>query len=98
MTSMRNKLFTSLTDKSIAQFDVIVKEQRLIKHGVLFGNANIDNSAIDYSLDAEGRLWIWIPGYGVRIIEPENLSCIDSIPINTKGFINGDFTRYEVWR
>ena len=89
--SVRNKLYLS-TDKSIAQFDVNSKEQRLIKHEMLFGNASIDNSAIDYSLDAEGRLWIWIPGYGIRIIEPENLFCIDSMPVNTRGFINGDFT------
>lgn len=89
--SVRNKLYLS-DGKSISQYDMSEKRQRQIKPKDLFGNVNIENSTMDYSLDADGRLWIWIPGYGVRIIEPANLSCMDSIPVNKRGLINGDFT------
>ena len=58
--------------------------------GRLFNSLN-RVQVIEYALDDQGRIWIWIPRFGIRIIDPDKLVCIDSIPNGTRGFITGNF-------
>lgn len=90
--SSRHKLYTT-NSISILQYDFATKGKRLIPAKELMGSAKTDSKEIDYGLDDEGRIWIWIPAYGVRIIEPASLTCVDSIKIETRGLIRGDFER-----
>lgn len=90
--SSRNVVYIQ-NEKSIAQYSLATKTQRPIPYQSLFGNKKINDASLDFALDYNSRIWIWIPGYGIRIIDPDKLKCVDSIQIATRGLINGDFTR-----
>ncbi|MBX2933043.1 MAG: histidine kinase [Ferruginibacter sp.] len=90
--SNRNVVYIQ-SEKTIAQYSFATKTQRPIPYQSLFGNVNINDAILDFALDYTGRIWIWIPGYGIRIIDPDKLKCVDSIQIATRGLMNGDFTR-----
>lgn len=82
-----------LTSKEgIAQFNLAKQEMRVIPHQSLFGGLKPRQPVCAPALDAEGRLWFMIQLYGIRIIDPVSLNCIDSIPYGTKGLMRGDFT------
>ena len=63
----------------------------LDNQGRLFRSAERGGQVIEYTLDDLGRIWVWIPRYGIRIIDPDKLSCVDSIPNGTRGLITGNF-------
>jgi two-component sensor histidine kinase len=78
--------------KGIAQFNLAKQEMRVIPHLSLFGGLKPWQAVCAPALDAEGRLWFMIQLYGIRIIDPVSLNCIDSIQYGTKGLMRGDFT------
>ncbi len=59
--------------------------------GRLFNTANRTRQVVEYALDGQGRIWIWNPRFGVRIIDPDKLICVDSIANGMNGFVSGNF-------
>lgn len=59
--------------------------------GRLFSSDRRSRQVIEYALDDSGRLWVWIPRFGIRIIDPDNLQCLDSIPNGTRGLLAGNY-------
>ncbi len=77
-------------------FGSVGRDMRSIKYamndqGRLFNTTKRSRQVVEYALDDQGRIWIWIPRFGVRIIDPDKLNCVDSIVNNTRGFISGSF-------
>ncbi|MGK2862924.1 MAG: triple tyrosine motif-containing protein, partial [Chitinophagaceae bacterium] len=89
--SLSNTLYLN-NNNTLVQYNLSSKKMKQLTGQILFGN-NIETSreVIDYALDAEGRIWIWIPSYGIRIIDPLNLTCSDSIPVGKKGLLSGNY-------
>lgn len=82
-----------LTGKEgMAQFDLGNKKMRIIPHVSLFGKLTSFQDVCVPTLDNNGKLWFMLPKYGIRIIDPETLQCIDSIKYGTKGLIDGGYT------
>jgi hypothetical protein len=90
--SSNNKLYLN-NNNTLVQYDLSSKKMKLLSAQILF-NTNIETSreVIDYDLDAEGRIWIWIPSYGIRILNPVSLSCADSIPVGKRGLLSGNYS------
>lgn len=85
--------FVYLTRKEgIAQFDLSKKLMKIIPHSSLVGSLLPFQGVCAPALDATGRIWLMIPKYGIRIIDPVSLLCIDSIPYGDKGLMRGDYT------
>jgi len=78
--------------KGIAQFNLSKKEMKIISRAALFGGLPSNQGACSLTLDFYGRIWFMIPKYGIRIIEPLSLSCIDSIKYGEKGLMGSDYT------
>ncbi len=76
----------------IAQYNLAKQEMKIIPNLSLFGNLLPRPLVCAPSLDAEGRLWLMIQLYGIRVIDPVSLNCIDSIQYGTKGLMRGDYT------
>ncbi len=93
--SLHQKLYLNNTN-AIIQYDIRSGAMRGIDSKIFFENIGSERTTIDHTLDSSGRLWLWIPSYGVRIIDPGTLSCIDSIPVGTKGLLSGNhnYIRY----
>ncbi|HEX5152303.1 MAG TPA: histidine kinase [Parafilimonas sp.] len=92
--SLRNKVYLN-NQKYIMQYDLTAQTKKIIPSVVLSGTATDDNEKIEYALDARGFIWAWLPRYGIRIIDPEKLACVDSIQNGTRGFLynNDGFIR-----
>jgi len=85
--------FVYLTRKEgIAQYNLLKKEMRIIPHSSLFGGLSSFQGVCAPALDAEKRIWLMIPKYGTRIIDPVTLACIDSIQYGDKGLMRGDYS------
>ena len=80
------------SDKAIAQFSLGNKQMRIIPYVSLMGTLKPHPGVCAPALDADGRLWLLIPQYGVRIIDPVSLNCIDSIQFGAKGLMQGSYT------
>jgi hypothetical protein len=78
--------------EGIAQFNLGKREMRILPYLSLFGNLVPNQGVCAPALDAEGRIWFMIPKYGIRIIDPVSLLCVDSIQFGNKGLIGGDYT------
>lgn len=88
--SIRDFLYIN-NKKKIIQFDLNTRREKHVPISVLVGNNNVRNQKIEYALDGEGGIWVWIPQYGFRIIDPDKMQCIDSIPIGEKGLQAGSY-------
>ena len=66
-------------------------EYAMDDQGRLFNTTKRSRQVVEYALDCQGRIWVWIPKFGVRIIDPDKLICVDSIANGTRGFISGNF-------
>jgi len=85
--------FVYLTRKEgIAQYNLDKKEMRVIPYTSLFGKLTGFQGVCAPALDATGRIWLMIPKYGIRSIDPVSLLCIDSIQYGDKGLMRGDYT------
>jgi hypothetical protein len=88
--SLHNRLYLN-NSNSIVQFDFSSRQMKPLTPEKIFGKIETGREVIDYALDAEGRVWVWLPSYGIRIIDPVSLSCTDSIPIGKKGLLSGNY-------
>lgn len=80
------------SNNGIAQFNLVNKRMKIIPAVSLIGSFKANAGACTPTLDAEKRLWLLIPQYGIRIIDPVSLNCIDSIQYNTKGLMQDSYT------
>ena len=78
--------------EGIAQFNLAKQEMKVIPPLSLFSKFLPHPGVCTPALDAEGRLWLMIPQYGIRIIDPVSLACIDSIQYGTRGLMQGGYT------
>lgn len=85
---VRNLLYL-LNDDGIAQYNFINRELRIISPQEIFGSNAIGQRILKVSMDSHGRLWLLKENFGIRIIDPVTLNCIDSIRNGARGFING---------
>lgn len=89
--SLRNILYLN-SNNTLLQYDLSSKTSKQLTANILFDKTTeTRRQIIDYALDQEGRIWIWIPSYGIRIINPGSLSCIDSIPAGNRVFLSGNY-------
>lgn len=78
--------------QTLAQYNLSNRQMNQIPQTSLFGNLPPGKGVYACALDAGGRLWLMIPKFGVRIIDPQSLRCIDSIEFGSKGLMRGDHT------
>ncbi len=83
---LSNDLLFGTTGGRLRSIDYAMNDQ-----GRLFNTAKRSRQVVEYALDDHGRIWIWIPRFGVRIIDPEKLICVDSISNGMRGFLSGNF-------
>lgn len=76
----------------IVQYALGSKTSRILSREALFGNLPRKEGVCTPTLDTAGRIWLMIPKYGIRIIDPGSLRCIDSVLFGTKGLFRADFT------
>jgi anti-sigma regulatory factor (Ser/Thr protein kinase) len=88
--SLHQKLYIN-NAHAIAQYDLVTRQIRPLTAKILFDRIEPGREIIDYALDAEGRIWVWIPSYGIRIIDPLKLACTDSVPVGKKGLLSGNY-------
>ncbi len=86
LSTLSNSLLFGSADGKTRSIEYAMDDQ-----GRLFNTANRSREVVEYALDGKGRIWIWIPRFGVRIIDPDKLICIDSIPNGTRGLVPGNF-------
>lgn len=85
--------FVYLTStEGIAQYNLGKKAMRIIPRSSLFGGLSNFQGVCAPALDATGRVWLMIPKFGVRVIDPVSLLCVDSIQYGDKGLMQGDYT------
>jgi anti-sigma regulatory factor (Ser/Thr protein kinase) len=89
--SVRDKVYLN-NFKYIIQHDLHSGKTIPLTDDLLFGKADRGSQAIEYAIDEEGRIWVWIPKFGIRIIDPDRLVCVDSIPAGSRGLIAGNYT------
>ncbi len=89
----RNRNLLYLTKGGgIVQYALGNKKSRMLGKAALFGNLPHSETVCTPALDAAGRIWLMIPKYGIRIIDPGSLRCVDSILFGTRGLFRADFT------
>ncbi len=89
--SVHNKLYLN-NSHTLVQYDLKTKLYKHLSSDVLFTeNIDLSRKIVDYALDYEGRIWVWIPSYGIRVINPITLLCTDSIPVGKKGLLSGNY-------
>lgn len=88
--SLHNKVYLN-NSNSLVQVDLSSRQMKPLIFEKIFGKIESGREIIEYALDAEGRIWIWLPSYGIRIVDPISLSCTDSIPIGKKGLLSGNY-------
>ena len=89
--SSRNWLYTS-NRNSIIRYDINKKEITALGEDLIFGPVKKEMAFLKFKLDDKHRIWIMIQAYGIRIIDPVTLACIDSIPFGEKGLLKNDCT------
>ncbi|MBA2500843.1 MAG: histidine kinase [Chitinophagaceae bacterium] len=89
--SFRNCIYL-VKKTGISQYNLDTKKNRIIPLQSLYGNLKGNQGISAPALDCDGNLWFMIPKFGIRIIDPVSLRCIDSIRYGEKGLIRGDYT------
>lgn len=88
--SINKKLYLN-NEQSIVQYDFVRDSIRKFEYHTILQNEGTRRISIDHAIDNEGRLWFWIPSFGLKIVEPQGLSCVDSIAVGTKGLLSGNY-------
>ena len=83
---LSNNLLFGSTSEDLRSIEYAMSDQ-----GRLFNTTKRSRQVVEYALDDAGRIWIWIPRFGVRIIDPDKLICVDSIANGTRGLVPGNF-------
>jgi sensor histidine kinase YesM len=86
--SSKNFIYLSNED-GIAQYQLAKKLMRNLSYKDIFGSSMLDQRILKYTIDAEGRIWLLKDQYGIRILDPETLKCIDSISLGNRGLMAG---------
>ena len=76
----------------IARHNLATGQTSIVYNSSLFGNLTFSTGVCSPALDGGGNIWLMIPQYGIRIINPETLYCEDSIPYGTRGLMRGYYT------
>ncbi|HRO70605.1 MAG TPA: histidine kinase, partial [Chitinophagaceae bacterium] len=89
--SLHNFVYLN-NNNTLIQFDFVSGKSRLVTAAAILGD-KIETSrrVIDYTIDTDGRLWFLIPSYGIRIVDPMQFKCVDSIPLGTNGYLPGNY-------
>lgn len=77
--------------EQLIQCRIDKKDTRIIPEAVLYGNSKPGNIVTRYATDARGRIWVLKQNYGIRIIDPLTLQCVDSIAPGTRGLMNASY-------
>ena len=91
LDNKRNYLYLSWNG-GIGQYNLGNRNFRVISPAALFGKLTGFQGVCQHSLDQQGRIWFMLPKFGIRIIDPETLTCIDSIRFGERGLFRGDYT------
>jgi hypothetical protein len=69
----------------IAQYSLRAKQVKKIAYQEFLGNIDGKQQFLKIAMDDAGRIWSMREGYGIRIIDPASLKCIDSFLIGQRG-------------
>ena len=89
--SSRNLVYLS-NDYGIAQYQPQTKLMREISYREIFGDTTPNQRLLKFATDADGKIWLLKDQFGIRILDPERLKCVDSIPFGKKGLAAGFYT------
>jgi two-component sensor histidine kinase len=89
--SLRDCIYLS-NEYGIAQYQIKAKLTRTISYKEIFGDTIAGQRILKYTIDAEGKVWLLKDQYGIRILDPKSLKCIDSIPLGKRGLMSGLYT------
>jgi two-component sensor histidine kinase len=89
--STRDYLYLSDAN-GISQYQLNHKTWRRLPYKEMFGNVKLNKRILKFSLDAKGRIWLLVDLYGIRILNPETLFCVDSIRFADRGLPPGLYT------
>ncbi len=87
----RNYCYITNTEQ-VLQCRLDTKDTRAISDDALFGTNKPGNIVSKYAIDANGRIWVLRLNYGIRIIDPVSLRCVDSIALGSRGVMNASYT------
>ena len=89
--SLHNVVYLN-NNNTLTQYNFVSGKSKVITAQAILGD-NIETSrrVIDYTIDTDGRIWFLIPSYGIRIVDPLQFKCIDSIPLGTHGYLAGNY-------
>ncbi|MEO8111426.1 MAG: histidine kinase [Ginsengibacter sp.] len=79
-------------DYGIAQYRFHSKQMRELSYKEIFGDTTPNQRLLKSTIDAEGKIWLLKSHYGLRILDPETLLCVDSIRWGTRGLLSGYYT------
>lgn len=79
-------------DYGIAQYRFPAKQMRELSYKEIFGDTMPDQRLLKFTIDAEGKIWLLKSHYGLRLLDPETLTCVDSIRWGTRGLLSGYYT------
>lgn len=85
--SMRHWIYSSKRT-GIVRYDIREKEITIIPEHAIFGSVKKQDSNAKFLTGDNGNIWILIQHYGLRLIDPESFTCIDSIAFGQKGLLN----------
>ena len=77
--------------RNIVRYHLSTKKITHLNDSVIFGKTTPRGSYLNYCLDHEGRIWISVEQYGIRILDPITLLCVDSISFGEKGLMRGEY-------
>lgn len=88
--STNKKLYLN-NEHTIVQYDFLSQSMRKFDSHTILQDGGTRRISIDHAVDNEGRLWFWIPSFGLKIVEPKQLRCVDSIAVGTNGLLSGNY-------
>lgn len=87
---LHNYIYLS-DDHDISQYRLAEKKMHKLSPEAIAGDPNTE-AILNYALDAAGRIWSLKEQYGIRIIDPVTLKCIDSFRLGERGLYPGNYT------
>lgn len=79
-------------EEAIFQYELSTKRYTKFSNHEIFGIFTPDQHVLKFTLDANGNIWLLTNQQGIRILHPETLKCINSIPYGKKGLVPGLYT------
>lgn len=89
----RNRDLVYLTGgKGMEQAALAGHSRRTVPLRSLLGDPALHHMHGKATLDAAGRIWCMIPEWGIRIVDPGSLDCVDSLAYGSRGLVRGGYT------